>query len=461
MILIKLTDPNSNNYYIADGSIRALDDSTMRFWYPRLASISPVQMRPDKVYGGMVRISGTGKISISPEATIWPVPLKLTIDVRFMDAYGIVTKLFVSTGYINEVNDDSITYTLYQKEYDIDTLDPAPDLESDINRVYPIGFGSFNNELAMRVGVGGITDYHYYKASIVGTDPSISGGNYDVRDNGVQKDKYTVAGNGTVVDSVTYFKSVLASDGTTINQPYGDIRISGTGPETDLDGLFDWAKDRINAHPDFSGYSLDTSNSRSPSPVIEVYLVEQINLFDFLSEISSFFTHCFYIDEVSKIIYLIDMFTSNGTLSLSKNNGVVTDFFSATYKYPAPIKKINSVFSEWKSIINKDGYPGFFELSSFTEVICPNSFGIEETIDSLYSKDLSTIEIALINIGILKQAPMSILKIPYDLDTVVPGESYNWEDTKMLQTSSISIRSRTINYDPLNYQTVIDGEAYG
>jgi len=192
MIIANITDlATSNIFYIGEEECRLNDIH----YKPYIVDFKPTQRRIEFEYGGMVKLSGEGSISIAPTSLKWPPPLKLTINIKDVDVYGRIVDFFECTAYIETININYNTYVLYSKEYDVQTLDNAPDFPNigtptEENRVYPLVIGTVSCILPLRVGND--TDQSYYhKASISGTDPSRSGGDYEVFDSGYQRDIYS------------------------------------------------------------------------------------------------------------------------------------------------------------------------------------------------------------------------------------------------------------------------------
>lgn len=466
MIIAKITDQDTSDiFYIGEEECRVDDSGTLKHWKPYLINFSPTQRRIDKIYGGMVRLSGQGSIEISPISLNWPPPLKITVVISDIDQYGRVTLFFECVGYIKNIKEGSNVYTLYNKEYDVNLLDDAPDFPDtssadETNRVYPLVIGTVNCVLPIRIG-NDTTESFYHKAGITGTDPTKTGGDYDVFDTGYQREKYGV-GVGTIIDATTYFKSVLASDGTTLNPPVTEFRITGTNSNiTTLSELFSWSVSRINTELGTS-YSLNTDNARSPSPNLNYFVTEQQNIFDFLSSVCSWCTHLFYIDEVTDEIVLVDMFDDNGTLSISDSDGNFLRYISNDYEYPEPLKRVKCEWTEFSAGLNSDGYALFFQRNKSQEVLGDNLIGKDENIIP-YSNNLNDITDALTRIGKLLQYPRITVEIPITEGNINPGLNISWTDSRLIQKSTVSMRVNTIQYIPIkpNYKITAEGYAYG
>jgi hypothetical protein len=466
MILIKITVPSTSEViYVSDVGIRAKENSgtkTKVFWYPYIAvgGLGDIAYRMDTPHGGMVRISGLGTLKLNPSFVSGSAPLKLNLDIRYYHSdTKVQDQLVFATAYLKRIKSYEVEYTLYDYEWDVDLLDDAPDLGDETGRVYPLVIGSVTLEKPLRVGT--TSNYQYWKAGISGTDPSISGGDYSVYDDGRRKDGFAGGGYGTIVNHTDYFESVLSVDGLIPNKPYGDIRMSGTNEDIGtLQELFGWAVDRFNTALGLS-YTLDISKARTVSPNLHYYAFEQIKLMDFLSNVCAATAHCFYIDRISGTFYLIDLKKDNGSLELSSSDGkAFTDFFSAEYEYPDPVKYIVHKWMLYEADLDADGYPIFSEINYSQDYTTGNNFIRELTIDDLYTNVLSEIKTRLIDICRLEQAPISDVTVPYDIDIPVPGKKYSWTDSGMNISSSISIRARDITFNPLDLETKITGFAF-
>jgi len=469
MIHLKLTDSSSNDFYLAESDTEILDGATLQFWYDRIKSISPIRMDLDYDYGGMLRVSGSGTISISPETfeDLARPPLKVTVDARWLNIENqAVTNLFVSTGYLKKITKTEITYSLFTQEIDVDLLDDdTSTYGSGENRVLPLAFGQVDMVEPLRVGTS--SDYTYHKAGIQGADASV----YKVYEDGRQKNKYTGADYiGTIKDNGDgTFKSVLHDDDTTANEPYGTVRMCGDNDESfshnsvtyymnKLDGIFAYCLNRINTAKSTS-YTLDSTYARATIPEVAFYQTEQANILDFLSEVSAYFSHCFYIDEENQVFYLIDMLRDNGSEALSSSDGDAVEFFGVEYEYPRPVKKIIAKWTVLDPTTDPDGYPAVDTIFCTQEVDGDNTFGLEKEIKKHYTTVKSDILTAIKNIGDLLQAPTSELKIPYEIGATL-GKKYTWTDTALEKPSTINIRARNLIFDPLEYQITIEGQAY-
>ena len=105
MIHMKLTTEGAASYYVAEVDSIILDSAAEKFWYGKLSKVSPMELRTDKLYGGMLRVSGNARFSVAPDATEWPIPLKLVADIRNYDPRNqSVTNLFVATAHLSKVH---------------------------------------------------------------------------------------------------------------------------------------------------------------------------------------------------------------------------------------------------------------------------------------------------------------------------------------------------------------------
>lgn len=625
MILVKLTDSDSNIYYISDAGIVAED----KFWKPKLSELSSIQMRPDHEYGGMTRIQGYGSLSLMPDALPWPLPIKLVVEVKYIDEQKNISNLFNATAYIKSIGQEDITYNLYNPEYEVELLDKEYSEKGsgftasytvssgvinsisiltggtgynngiieivsngwgsgfrgeftttsgvvtsitiidggagyptghvvkaveETGRVYPLAIGTISMELPLPLGEE--YEYIYYKAGITGIDPTEEIGDYQVYDDGRIKDRFDGSNTrGTVIDcryrsvesmsiisggtnystgSITIepvpgalgsgfsayytstggvidnivitsagsqyeiqsssivitddneswsgtsaelsysvyadynhpdsFRSVIYNNASRDNKPYGDIRFSGTNTDIQtLKELFEFAVDKFSLITDTT-YSLDHSVARDPSPNVNFYVDKQYQLLDFLSDVSAYCSHCFYIDEETNTFHLVDMFQDNGETDLSFGlNNEVTLFFDASYTYPDPIKYLEINWEYFEPDFDDDDYPIFVQKDFTYSLDFGNQFGVEENINCFNrinedsNPDTEVLD-AVDNIGKLLKVPDVEIEIPFDLDIVVPGKRYNFMDTKTYFKSTVSARVHTIEYNPLDLTTKVIGK---
>lgn len=215
MLLYKITNKNTGKiYYLSKETTAALDNGNLKMWLPKINTAGTVSYRIDKPYGGMVRIQ-RGNISVDTDlfAQEQEIPYLIDLEIRYIGREEATTShpLFYATCYVTTVSPTKIEYTAKEQSITVNVLDDAPDFGTGSNietdRVYPRAFGTVSFETPLRVGT--VNQYQYHKAYINGTTPSIADGDYDVFDDGRQKEDCK-AHTGTLLDEGDVFQSVLS-----------------------------------------------------------------------------------------------------------------------------------------------------------------------------------------------------------------------------------------------------------
>ena len=278
MLLVELSLPSGTKYLSLGGY------AGTRWWEPAIIGLDTVQRRLKRNYGGLLDLSW-GSIAFAPDvfAADWPPPTSIPITLKWGKDDTTAVSLVVGTAHLTKVTRDEIEYEIYPPNYDADTLDSAPDFtdengNTETDRVYPRAFGRVTHRRPLRVG--DTTTYTYHKGYLAGT----LGGDWFVYDDGVD-----VTANATDNGDGTFSLSAA---------PVGEVTVSGTGELATLVDIFSWAAGKL-------GLALDTTYARNPSPEVGFWLANQMKLVDLLDELSSFFSHFFYISDGT--LYLVDM----------------------------------------------------------------------------------------------------------------------------------------------------------
>jgi len=512
-VLIKAVN-GATTYYLKQGGAIAISSvsGSEQTYLPKIDTVDDLSYELSDVTGGQVKMN-FGGFSLLPDFAAWPVPrfMDVTIYKQLKNQDGSISSeitLMDATVMATNINSQNIRYEIYDKIYDVDLLDDAPDLGSVTNRVYPLALGVVN--LVVPLQVGAATDWEYHKAGIVETTPGT--GVYKIYDNEVEKtvtiddqttkfqsilievwvngtsiesgisdgDLVTIAGTGTpnnyagfyiVTDTRTNGVKIRLNPGTGYKsytsgntlggvsitsvdsiegKPKGTVLMSGTGLDTTLIGFFDWAKDRINTALTTS-YTLDSSKALSVS--ISGYETQQKNLIAFMSDLAAQTNHMFYINTVTDTIHLIDMQTNDGTLSVDEYG-----YFNATYNYQNPIK---SIIYEWtdKTIDTDDqGYPILTNQVQSQKVLLDSDVGKEDVPCKVYHRVISNIETLLVACGKSLQAPICTITLPFQAG-IVPGLKITTDNDSTLYGGSggISTYVRSIGYDFENEQIICKG----
>lgn len=176
--------------------------------------------------------------------------------------------------------------------------------------------------------------------------------------------------------------------------------------------------------------SVNSTYARNPSPAVKHTTSGEQLAVNLLSDICAFFTHLFYIENGT--LYLIDMLGDAGSESLTE-----FDFFPSVYDYDVPVSAVRS-----NSYVRMSSYPYGNELNVGTE----------------YHDTQSNIEDALDDILSIVNKAKCRLRVPLEGSLPKPGKKISWTDTSLGRDTSAYIRCRSIRYDFIKYEAVIEGE---
>lgn len=367
------------------------------YWDAYIYSFASPQYQTAKDYGGFVRM-GFGNIEISPDAfaSDWTPPKQLTINIKYTaNTEGAAISLFVGDLYLDTYGKESITYTINDPKFTEKLLDVGTNYDGD-TVPYPKAFGLVTHVAPLRLADDGSSQPCYHLGSILttadakailsfssaatGTKTTVtvdaahgwSNGNNIIIAGSVHFEGEhvieSVAG-ATFVIPITYptynteelpihasafldGSFAVFDDGVPIQEnvaingdgtfsltasPVGVVTMSGTGSETDLEGVITWGQQRLK-----SVSSIDTSVARGTSPSISYWATSQTPLIDFMSEICAFFTHYFYVED--DILTLGDMLLDNDTDTLDE-----FDYFDSSYNSPDAISQLKSSWTTHKA----------------------------------------------------------------------------------------------------------------
>ena len=178
----------------------------------------------------------------------------------------------------------------------------------------------------------------------------------------------------------------------------GAITVSGTGTETTLDELFAWACEvsRLNL-------IYQNDYGRDPSPVLNWWADSQQVLTDFLSEVSSFWVHLFYITKDS--LFIVDTKAEHGQRTLED-----ADFLPGTYGQSDPVSLYRA---NWTIAERKEDRTGKRLEAVAKKYTLPGSYQYgDEMAITPYSTDRSVIISAVADIKSMLESATASLKIP-------------------------------------------------
>ena len=178
--------------------------------------------------------------------------------------------------------------------------------------------------------------------------------------------------------------------------------------------------------------SVNSTYARSPSPAVKFTQSGEALAIDLLSDICSFFTHLFYIE--NSTLHLVDMLADGGSRAITE-----FDFFPSTYDWNVPLALARTTPNNYT------------RTSSY-------SYGNELNLSVEYHDTQSNVEDALDDIIAVMNKPRCELRIPLLGNLPDPGEKISWTDSSLGQDTDAYIRCRTLRYDFQSEEVVVEGE---
>lgn len=398
-------------------SLEGIKDSA--WWDAQVKSFRSLYRSLEHEYGGYCRIN-LGDIIFSPELfeNEWVPPDTITVKAEHsITDYSGAIELFESTAFRNTINLSEIVYSLVEKDYGVDLLGTDTDYNGDTVPL-PRAFGTVTHVNPVRLPdrIGAPTYHKGYVSGVIST-------NWHVYDDGVNIDA-NVTDNG----DGTFSLSAI---------PVGEVTLSGIGVDTNLSDIFDWACEAGNLN-----LTYDNTYAEAPSPSVEYWEATQRTMLNFLSEISAYFSHMFYIDENSGTLYLIEMIVANGTRTLT-----AFDKFedSVTYTNNDYTYQVKTNWIERQAVSDATGnHVKDFDMEEsvissfeFGKVVAVNTFqATRSDINDQLTKILTTLNMPIVQI-----------KIPIENFSSAPGEEISYVDQQLVTDLNVTFYVDSIKYD--------------
>lgn len=427
MLLIEAVISGSTYYLSMEGI------ALTHWWDNKIISFTPPKYQMAERHGGYVSLS-FGSIEFAPDlfAAAWPPPQTITITAKYTDTTEAAAEtFFTGTGYLTDHNLGSVTYDLFGSEYSTSLLATGTDYNSDTVPL-PRAFGAVSFVEPVR-----LPDANGNQCYDLGHILGAVGVNWHVFDDGVNVDS-----NVTNVASNKFEYTVA---------PVGTLTISGTGEDTTLKDICEWA-----CGASYLNLTFDHTYDRATSPDVHFWANDQDVLVDFLSNIAAQNSHLFYIK--SGTLYLVDMLIDNGSRTITE-----WDYFRAPYGYPSPICKVTAEWmmreaGTWSDPTNTSVAAVYVkETPQSLTVETSYPYGEDMSVEP-YSDVRSDIDTAIDNIIDIIHRPTSEISIPLQGSLPVPGEKITWTDESFFDDVTLWIRARDITYDFDNDEIIISGE---
>ena len=421
-------DDDYNTWLDSNVVVRASSQNYQgdQFWDQFIIDLTPPQFRLDHPSGGYCKL-GFGDMTLTLDtfqaSGIWPPPEACPVRISYADTTNTITELFVGTMHRQKLSRDGIVYQLYERTFDKMLLSEAEDYNGDTVPL-PKAFGVVTHQSPVRIPdteAGNQVYHHGYLSGTIGVD-------WHVYDDGVNVD--------TNVDNATAstFEYTVAL--------VGEITVSGTGSQTTLIEIFDWAAGASNLNLSFDS-TLATTFSAS------YWANSQDVLVSFLDQLAAYASHLFYI--VNDTLYLVDMDSDNGTTSLTE-----FEFYPASISFASPVSLVKT---EWTDRVAVEETIGKYikDVPQEVTVSGAHPYGNEESADCFQST-ISAVTASLTRIHGYMTSTRWETSIPLNATFPLPGMKITALDESMGQGVNIEIHVRDIEYDFENYEIKIAGE---
>jgi hypothetical protein len=224
--------------------------------------------------------------------------------------------------------------------------------------------------------------------------------------------------------------------------PVGEVTISGTGEDSTLINIFDWAcgASRLN---------LSYVSTLAAAFTASYWAASQETLVSFLDRLAAYAGHLFYVKD--ETLTLVSMASDNGTLALNE-----FDFFPSSITFASPVAVVKTNWADRDAVEETIG-KYIKETVQEASVTGLHPYGMDENVDA-FQTTKSDVTTALTTIyGYMTSARWET-SIPLIATFPLPGLKITALDESMGQSVSISIHARDIEYDFENQEVRIAGE---
>ncbi len=504
MILVKLTTPTPTIHYLSlDG--HALE----HFWRPEIISFSPPSYETATPHGGYVKV-GFGSISFSPDvfAAEWPPPDQCDVEIYYTaTTEAAAVSIFAGIVYLSDFDEESVSYEIYNPGYSVNLLETGTDYNGDevplprafgaVTHVQPVrlpddgatrptfhlgGIGTTANAVSIEsfttnsagaktkvvvsaahgwsndasITINGSTNFNgtHTIESASGTEfvipvafPTDNSEKLPIRASAFVAGGFRVYDDGVPIDS----NVLVNGDGTfsLTAAMVGTITISGTGPQTTLTEIMEWAQGELGIT------SYDDSAARATSPNVGYWADKQMPLTDFCSDLCAFFSHFFH--KAGDTLYIGDMLLDNGTSTLAEHQ-----YFTASYSAADAVKQLTASWTTWEEAngVTDDGTKDYKYIKAIeNEAVVTGDYewGQEQTIEPFHDVR-ADIEAALDNILTILNKRQATVSIPINGTFPAPGEKITFADSVPVVATVTSIWARSLRFDFDNDEIQISGE---
>lgn len=421
-------DDEYNTWLDSDIVVRASHQGYAgdQYWDQFVIALTPPQFRMDHLSGGYCKL-GFGDVTLTLDtfsaASIWPPPESCPVVISYADDSDVIHQLFVGTMHRQSLSREGIVYQLYERTFDAMLLTEAEDYDGNTVPL-PRAFGAVTHQQPVRLPDAGGGNRRYSAGSLQGTKHT----DWHVYDDGVD-----ICSNATAISSNVFELTVT---------PVGEVTISGTGEDSTLVNIFDWAvqSGRLNLSYDSSLATAFTASYWASSQEV---------LVSFLDRLAAYASHLFYI--INDTLYLVDMDSDNGTQALTEH-----DYFPASIVFASPVSLVKTGWADRTAVEETIG-KYIKEIPREVTVTGTHPYGNEETIDCFQATN-AAVTTALTRVHGYMTATRWNTSIPLESIFPTPGLKITATDESMGQGIAITIHARDIEYDFDNQEIRIAGE---
>ena len=393
------------------------------WWKPKVIEMPSLEL--SRQSNGGYQKPSWGSISFAPDTYDEEPPRKAQISLDWGLTYSGSIHIFDGTIILRKFITEQIDYDIFESEYEVELLEKGTNTE-DNDVALPLVIGNVNHMSPQRTGSD--TEQTYYLPDFSGS----IGDDISAYDDGVQiNDSWTNNSDGTVSRSVDLV---------------GELTFSGTGNMATLIGVFGWACEKLNL-------TLDVLLAEE-NVEIDTVITSQQYILDFLSGLSWYCDHGFYIRE--GVLYLISNKQDNGSQYIGLGEGDF-DPISITYEWPQPVKRMSANWQTQHAKVDKNGSRietedhGVEVFSDYTTI------GTEENISQVYNFDETKVKNKLQILIDRANMPRVSLEIPlYRLP--IYGERIDFTDPIKATPVKGFVRCRQVSINYLNKSAHIKGD---
>jgi len=402
-----------------------------RYWSGDILEMDPIAFKMDTAYGGAVRLTGAGRVTIAMSAfdsvDWWFTRYVHTCQLSYTDTTeDAAVVLLDGTLFMDSIEAPlSFGFTLFPKDNDVDMLSTATDYDGN-TVVLPLALGFVQYVRPVRLPDAGGGNQRYSAGGLTGTKHV----DWHVFDDGID-----VCTNATAISDNVFELSVL---------PVGEITIS---KDTVAPSTADWLVNILTTICGASYLNLvlvhDLSYAQGNQGITK-WVDSQISAIELLSQIAVA-TDCFFYILSDTVYFHSNSTTYYDTLSLD----VETDTLDGTrFEYRQPVAIIRHNWKFRQSVAETIGQY-VKEIDKEESVTTAYPYGQDITVDC-YTETPSIANDRLDQMLLTYVQPQIFCKLPAQTTLIRPGTMFtltdNRFDGRVITADSCHVQSVTWDF---------------